>query len=236
MFNMKKSAKPFSATAVLRQVSPRQTLYANRFACLSNSRDPSPSPSVGSESEFRQRAQSTKRKHDENSTPSYATVTGSFDSVSGTGVSSSAPVQAPALSEAEVEKVTIDITKVKSICSKVSEDLTKVEIPPEIACIFNHLCEAVGLVSNVQETLLKVAVKPQVTQQATSGNSEWVTLGAVSKKLRPGNVQKLLPQGVNNSQTWQPAKPAIQVTEAQEQVDPVVKKFNPLTVGSLENS
>jgi hypothetical protein len=223
---MRVNARPISATAALRQLSPRQisglTSGSNMFAPLTNGRDLSPSPSVCSDSDFRPRAPSLKRKSDESQRPSFAEMAGS-------GSGSGASTVIPSVSAIDIEKATLDITKVKSICSKVNDDLSKVEIPPEIACIFNLLCEAVGLVSGVQETVLSAVSRQNssqqsVSQQAPTNNSEWVTIGTLSKRLRTGTSQKLLPQGNINSEAWQPAKPTIQVTD-QGQTDPTVTRF-----------
>jgi hypothetical protein len=77
---------------------------------------------------------------------------------------------------------------------------------------------------NPIDNLIEVGpcMPPQVTDK-----SDWVTIGTIPKRSRPNNAQKLLPQGTNNSESWQPARPSIQVKSVQEQdqVDPVVKKF-----------
>jgi hypothetical protein len=196
--------RPYLATAVLRQLSPRKTIGSsfytvNRFDNLS--RDPSPNPSVCSENDFRGRSASIKRKFDDLPVITYA---GAASASVHTG---STPV--PTADAAFVEKVTLDVVKVQSICEKVSSDLGKVDMQPEVASIFNDLCSAVGIIAAMQgEIVSKGFVKnTQAPRQPPSANN-MVSLGNISKKQRQELGPKLLPPSQNNGTEWIPAPSA----------------------------
>jgi hypothetical protein len=213
---MYRNARPILATAALRQLSPRKTIgtafCSNMFASL---RDVSPAPSVSSENDFRPRAQSVKRKNDDSQGLTYAMVS----SGAGSGSDPADAIQIP--SGFDTEKVTVEITKVKSLCSIVTDDLRKVDIPPEVACVLNNLCEAISGLSSVQETICH-ALGKQKTSQPKQAESGWVTIGNISKKQRP-NDQRLLPEVTRSGEPWKPANPTIQVTSNPAQVDPAAK-------------
>jgi hypothetical protein len=188
------------ASTILRQMSPRKSAGnayygANRFTVLS--RDSSPNPSVCSDIESRPRAGSVKRKVIELES-TFANV------VSGVAGASSVANECDSNTETLTEKVTVEVTKVKSICEKVKGELGKVELPPEVACILHDLCEAVGIVASTQIAIVE-GQRPQVkTTAPPRGDSNMVSLGAISKRPRQDLGPKLLPSQANRGEQWTP--------------------------------
>jgi hypothetical protein len=215
---MNRQSRPFLAKTVIKQLSPRKVIgsafySANRFAELS--RDSSPNLSVCSDTDFRGRSASIKRKAPE--TVSYANMV--------TGQPQVLPQNNNQCNDTLVEKVNLDATKVQSICEKVSSDLAKVDIQPEVACLLNMLCEAVGIVAKNQLEMVNKGVipvsapVPDNAQGSGSGsgsnfNSGMTNLGNVSKKQRPALGPTLLPTPTGNEKVWSPA-PATATAPAQ---------------------
>jgi hypothetical protein len=206
---MKRNSRPFLATTVLRQLSPRKTLGTSFFAPNPYAvlREPSPVPSVCSDAEFRSRAGSVKRKNNEDTGTSYANVVSASDTRTATG-----PVIV--IPDPLVDKVNVDVVKVNSLMDKVSTDLGKVEIPPEVACIFNDLREAVCIIAKNQVEIVNklgsgtpgnnnVIAKTNVKEGVNM-----VSLGNIAKKQRYDLGPKLLPETVDRSREWIPAAPA----------------------------
>jgi hypothetical protein len=204
---MKRGSRPILATAALRQLSPRKTIGTsyytpNQFHVL---REPSPANSVSSDSDFRSRSGSVKRKIDEFNAISYASITSGCNEA-GT------PVITVTDPEPDVEQVNLGVVKVKSLMEKVDSELKNSDIPPAIACIFNDLKEAVGIVAENQATIAnKVFSKqvitappaPQIQARRNSGNM--VSLGNVAKKQRQELGPKLLPDPAGRGGQWVPA-------------------------------
>jgi hypothetical protein len=200
---MHRQSRPFLAKTVLRQLSPRKTVGSsfftvNRFDNLS--REASPNPSICSESEFRGRSASIKRKNPEPQGASYAGVAaGSVISI---------PVPTPAPDETFVEKVTLDVVKVQSICEKVSSDLGKIEMQPEVACILNDLCSAVSIIAAMQGEIVAKGYNKNTqvpTAKANLASNGMVSLGNISKKQRQDLGPQLLPPAQNSGSDWVPA-------------------------------
>jgi hypothetical protein len=224
---MNRRSRPLLASAYLKQLSPRK-MYGSSFLSVSTykntqQRDSSPALSNNSEYEARSRSNSVKRKHYDG--PSYASIL--------TNTVSSAP-PTPVISNEVVEKVTTEVTKVKSLCEKVSSELGKIEIQPEIACLINDLCEAVSLVNSTQG-LLVGAIKncaPLATTNLVSDNSNnnnsMVSLGNITKKPRCALEPQLLPPSMNK-ETWIPATQQQQHhnnrVQVQEDCDPKLQQF-----------
>jgi hypothetical protein len=215
---MYRSARPMLASAFLKQLSPRKAAGASFLAAgayQNKARDVSPALSTSSDFESRQRANSVKRKYNE--VNSYASVTANVE------------VSRPDISEEVVEKVTVEVTKVKSLCEDVSSELGKIDIPPELACIINNLSEAVLKVNNVQGmllTLLKKGGNPAPPNKQV--NNGMVSLGNISKKPRSVLEPRLLPAGRADPESWHPATPATPTAKTADLVDPKVTQFKEL--------
>jgi hypothetical protein len=200
---MRRATRPILASAALKDLSPRKMsgsgfLSANKYAPLA-SRDTSPATSVASDSDFRGRSQSMKRKNTEDYINSYAHVTAGNLEVPIEPVS-----PAPKI---DVDKLTVNITKTKSLCDAVKADLARVEMQPEVACMLNNLCEAMYLISDVQSDIVAAGVQ-QGTGSSNTGNthnSNMVSLGAIPKKPRQDLGGQLLPPVLNTTE-WIPAR------------------------------
>jgi hypothetical protein len=141
--------KPKLVHEVLRQSSPRKLygsnlLPPNRYNVLS--RDSSPADSV--RSSFSQISVSTKRKNSANE--GYS---GPVSTVTGTGISYAEATGGDNASSTQViidcEAVTENIVKVKSICDKVSAEISKADIDPALVAIFGYINEALfGICDN----------------------------------------------------------------------------------------
>jgi hypothetical protein len=228
---MRRSTRPILASAALKEKSPRKMsgsgfLSANRYAPLA-SRDTSPATSVASDSDFRARSQSIKRKNTEDYPTSYANVTsGNLDGP--TGTVNPAP-------KMNVEKLTVDITKTKSLCDAVKTDLARVDMQPEVACMLNNLCEAISLLSDVQSEIVAANNNqyPAQGNSGSAGNTNFVSLGAISKKPRQDLGCQILPP-VSRTDEWIPARSNRQSkgtgrnaepVEPDENIDPKIQKF-----------
>jgi hypothetical protein len=143
--------KPKLLYDVLRQTSPRKNFsHTNRYNVL---RGASPADSVRSNASIRSRSQSIKRKNpgEDNNGVSYATVTsGTVPSGSDTTI--------------DVEEVTENIVKVKSICEKVSTELGNTNIDPGLIPVFSLINEAILGLCTTQEKI----VNQKITGTGTS--------------------------------------------------------------------
>jgi hypothetical protein len=128
-----------------------------------------------------------------------------------------------AISDAQrekIEEVTIEISKVSTLCDKIGEVTGKLEADQPLITILHAINEALRGIVRVQESIVKDGTI--ATQNNTAPSTpipekeiQLVSLGNVSKKARPGPTQD-------------PAPP-------KEQVDPEVKRFRD-AVKSAENS
>ena len=158
--------KPISASAVLRQNSPRKfsgngLLASNMFSSL---RDSSQASSTRSQSTFRGRSVSSqKRKHDDDNITTYASVASQNNS--------SQQVETITV---ETDSLHMDITKVKSLLEKLQRDLSEASVDPSLIPIFGTLCEIFQTTCKVQEGIVNtISTAPRVIQST----------GAVPKKL-----------------------------------------------------
>jgi hypothetical protein len=158
--------KPKLLYDVIRQASPRKFVpNQNRYNLL---RDASPADSVRSDQSFRSRSQSIKRKSPEDSAPevmTYAAVT-----------SPDIQVQPPDC-DSKVEEVTENIVKVKSICEKVSAEVSNANVDPALISIFGLLNEAIlGICDNQQQIVSmkqgKTYSQPPPSQSDSSSGSQ----------------------------------------------------------------
>ena len=158
--------KPFSATALLRQNSPRK-FSSNPFAQL---RDESPAPGNGNGARFR--SPSVKRKPEDSA--SYSAV-----------VNRNILQESEKVSNCEfLEQLSVNMAKVTSLREKVQNKLVTLGAEPEICTIFNDLCEAIRCINVNQGKLAEkqfgedapvanfVQVQPKRLKQTTSqGNT-----------------------------------------------------------------
>jgi hypothetical protein len=113
-----------------------------------------------------------------------------------------------------VDKVNVEVVKVNSLMEKVSTDLGKVEIPPEVACILNDLREAVCIIAKNQVEIVNKlgSGSPVSSSEAPRSNGKegvnMVSLGNVAKKQRYEIGPKLLPENTDRSKEWVPAVPS----------------------------
>jgi hypothetical protein len=214
--------RPISASAVLRQLSPRKTIgtayYQNHR--LNSVRDESP---------FRQRVNSVKRKQGEG--PSYAEIMSKGKT----------PVNNDEETRKKLDAVTLELGTVGSLCDKITGEISKLEDNPIVAGILNDMNKAIKGLCNVQETLVKekvanLSAPDSVTEtipvtaavaMPPSGNVEtggMISLGNVAKKPRRTAAQ-LFPENR-------------QAEDREQQPDPEdieLKKFRD-AVKSAENS
>jgi hypothetical protein len=118
--------RPITASAALRQFSPRKLYTSAAFPALRNN-------SVRDESPMRQRSGSVKRKSDDSA--SYAAA-----------ASSHLNVCAPVFSREKFDQLTLDISKVNSICDKVEKNISNVE-DKTVRTILSDLNEAMKLIN-----------------------------------------------------------------------------------------
>jgi hypothetical protein len=159
---IKRNSRPFLATTVLRQLSPRKTLGTSFFAPNPYTllREPSQAPSVNSDADFRSRSGLVKRKNNEEISVLYASIVSATESQAGA-------VPVIRIHDPIVDKVNVDVVKVNSLMEKVSIDLGKVEVQPKVACILNDLREAVCIIAKNQgEIVNKLATGNQAPIQA----------------------------------------------------------------------
>ena len=160
---------PISASALLKQISPRnntgnQFFSNNRYQHL---RGNSPSPYDGNDKN-RSRSQSVKRKNADE--VSYASVPGA----------SLAPVN-PICPTSVVEEATVDIAKVNSLCDKIASEISVTTSDPAVISVFGDLCEAIRLITKTQESFLS-SVKGKDRQVNSEINL--FSLGTLPKKAR----------------------------------------------------
>jgi hypothetical protein len=181
--------RPILATTALRQLSPRKTIgtgynYTSKFP-LSFGRD---------DSLTRQRANSFKRKSEEGRSYAEAAVSNLVQ-----GREQEQNLE----STSKLEEMSVEVSKVSSICDKVSSALEPLEIDSKLKEVLLDLNQAVRGLSNMQEQIVKAKIirassstSEQNTQSSTREVVEMVSLGNVAKKPRqvpvpaPANTQR----------------------------------------------
>jgi hypothetical protein len=135
--------KPFSASALLKQQSPRTTqgsgsapgsnftynLGTNRFAVLQNDH-------LGN-GNGRPRSNSIKRKNPEG--PSFANVVAKNAQPAGTSNDSNCEVD-----------IGTEIAKANSFVDKIAEEISLRDLDPVLVGLFSYLCDAVRSITAVQ--------------------------------------------------------------------------------------
>ena len=157
--------KPFSATALLRQNSPRK-FSSNRFSQLRDE-----SPAQGNGNGARSRTPSVKRKPEDSASYSAA-------------VSRNILLESEKVSNCEfLEQLSVNTAKVTSLCEKVQRELVTLGAEPEICTIFTDLCEAIRCI-NVNQG--KLAEK-QYGENAPVANFVQVQLKRLKQATSQGN-------------------------------------------------
>jgi hypothetical protein len=139
--------RPFSASDVLRNVSPRKSiggtfLSVNKFAHL---RSASPSPDPGPDGRNRSRSVSQKRKNSDGcSTISYANVVNPGAASS----TDNACVPVPAPGSLPDENTVMEVTKVKSIVEKVDKEIREANADGTVLSVLKSIHDAIGLLCN----------------------------------------------------------------------------------------
>jgi hypothetical protein len=162
--------RPITASAALRHQSPRKSLGVGSFPPLRNN-------SVRDESPARQRIGSFKRKPD--GSISYANAARS--NVSNVLVSSG-------ISSEKLEEMSVDISKVSSLCDKIDTSVRSVE-DENIKNILADISVAIRLVNNNQEVIVKcqlgkINYAPAGNVLVYGSGSGMVSLGNIPKKKR----------------------------------------------------
>jgi hypothetical protein len=171
--------RPISAYEALRYASPRK-MQAHPSGNMYNLlREPSPVPSVDGRS--RSGSASQKRKNsDDGAGPSYASVTSN----------SSITTTVSCNSENSMEDKAVEIAKIRSICDKVTLDISEADANPVVLSILTSLNEAIMKMCGL------CGQKSSPPVPATGNNM--VNLGAISKRpriLQDSNPQVLIPTG-----------------------------------------
>jgi hypothetical protein len=115
--------RPVSATAALKQLSPSKTAgtrYGGAVQRINQVRDDSP---------YRARSNSVKRKIDDG--PSYASVVNKGNN------------KVMVWDEKVIEDMSVEISKVNSLCDKVGETILALEIDKKITDLFTDINAAV---------------------------------------------------------------------------------------------
>jgi hypothetical protein len=160
--------RPISASAVLRQCSPRKIIGSayHNHGRLNSVRDDSP---------HRLRSNSIKRKSDESM--SYA----------GVATKGLVPVRNDEETRKKLDGISLEIGKVGSLCEKMSDGIAKVD-NPVLAEVLTDMKNAIQGISKVQEVFLKekldgLAPVAEVNPASNSGTGTgMVSLGNVAKK------------------------------------------------------
>jgi hypothetical protein len=197
--------KPKLLSHVLRQSSPRKmsgnkAVPPNRYNVLS--RDSSPADSIRSDNSYRPRSQSLKRKPES-------------DASSISGISFANIVTGPQLLVPETAKIDEGITKVRSICSNLSEVIGKSEIDPVLIPIFGLINEAMlGICDNQYNIVHGGCWKPAIN----TGNAQ---VSQTTKKARA----EASGSETNFVDLAQLKNREIPLVSVESHVDPKVEKF-----------
>jgi hypothetical protein len=180
--------RPLSATAALKQLSPRKTIGTSYYVSrLASFREDSP---------HRPRANSVKRKADE--AASYARIVGKVQNQ-------------PVLNEEQKKKldgVSLELGKMSSLCEKVGATVDKIwDENPVIAGVFRDINTVLMGLCKIHETILseKINGMSSVTgtdmvaevstgaEARTGADTGMISLGQISKKQRPVPASPTVP-------------------------------------------
>jgi hypothetical protein len=223
--------KPKLLCDVLRQESPRKFYNnPNRYTVL---RDVSPADSVRSTLSNRSRPIAVKRKLNQVENPSQSSQ--SYSSV----VSNSSQQVAPL---AESESLNVKIVTVRSLCEKVTTDLSAEGLDPRLVAIMSTLNQAVTGIVDIQQTLVGQPPTPQVIVSDDSGSGSQASPSApesaATKRARKGSNDPVFvdlgtyrQQGKSSQNA--PSRYAYRTQDPEP--DPIVTKFKE-TVKEAEKS
>jgi hypothetical protein len=147
--------KPFSASDVLRNESPRKMiqgtfLTTNRYSELQSSRDSSPCP--GSPASFRDRSRSASTKRKSSNDLSYAGAASQNVLLP----EPNTPLECNNNLARCVDQLNVNFAKVNSLCDKACSDISETSCDPNIIAVFTLLCDAVKVVNSSQGELTKL--------------------------------------------------------------------------------
>ena len=213
--------KPISASDILRQNSPRKTIRSsffntNRFGHL---RDSSPADSISSVSTHRGRSVSNKRKSNDELPVSYSSVLSSKPFSLGNEIN-------PGI---DLDNLNTNISKVKSLCDKIAEDVSVSVWDNGLISVFSDICEALRFISKNQEDIaISLSRQPTALVQP-----QMHILGATSKKSRPdtalGKTKDFRIFTKDSRISTSQSQPTVTVSSntqgSETTVDPVIKKF-----------
>jgi hypothetical protein len=193
--------KPISASAVLRQHMPRVIRGANNY--VGNTREPIPTANSFSvlqelqpvSNNYRNRSNSFKRKHLD--PPTFADIVNNSNGSASGSVSQ----------RDTVNKVTVNIAKVRSIMDKVADEIRNLDLDPALITVFGFLCEAVNTISDMQGKIVTNLIGKSddpgyvdpgdnegfITMGGSFPSSDMRSLGAIPKKPRP-EVSRIMNQ------------------------------------------
>jgi hypothetical protein len=183
------SRKPFSASDVLREASPRKSiggtfLSVNRYNNLS--RDSSPASSQ--DGRARTGSTSQKRKNsDGNNSVSYAYMCAGTN-----GVASASGNGGGAAFETGIsrdEKLVFEVTKVRSLCEKANVEIGDANADVTVLTVLKTLSEAILTLCDAVAAPKSNSNSVSVPVPVPSKQSNMVNLGAISKRQRVEPVQ-----------------------------------------------
>jgi hypothetical protein len=220
--------RPILATTALRQLSPRKTIgtgynYTSKFP-LSFGRD---------DSQTRQRTNSFKRKPEEGRSYADAAISNTVQS---------REQEQNLESSSKLEEMSVEVSKVSSVCDKVSTALEPLEIDSKLKEVLLDINQAVRGLSNMQEQIIKAkiihassSIREQNTQCSPRAADEMVSLGNIAKKPRQIPVPVPAPATTQRSTLTIPSITPRGAGTMSEYEDPERAKFHE-AVKAAENS
>jgi DNA-binding FrmR family transcriptional regulator len=170
--------RPITASAALRQMSPRKLAAANLYPPLRihSSRDISPA---------RPRSGSIKRKSDDSF--SYAAVVNASNN--------QAAAAPPFFRDPEkLEKMNVEIAKVTSLSEKISGAVNAISEDDPVRAVLLDISEAIKLLNNNQAEIIKEHTQPTAAAAAVNTgniqNANMVSLGTVPKRNRVSELSE----------------------------------------------
>jgi hypothetical protein len=176
--------KPFSASDVLRAVSPRKMiansfLTVNKFNHLSRDNSPARDSSPGPDNRARLGSTSQKRKNSDNNNTYAGACSGSG---SASGGESLAPVQP------RDDSYMMSLVKVKSLCEKADCEIGEANADVTVLAVLKTLNESIrGLCeAAIQKEERLAAAVPAPAKGPDRDGFTMVSLGTISKRQRVG--------------------------------------------------
>jgi hypothetical protein len=184
---------------------------------------PPPSPGRPQLGLSRERSRSTSVKRKSSNDLSYAEVMSQPQN-------SVPPAITPEIIS-KTEALNVNIAKASSLCEKVQSDICETNCDPTIISAFTSICDAMKLInanqSSIAEILSAVTTVPAAVpsrDNPVSSEPSFVSLGAISKKIRPDanrTIPTLLPPGPQREQFVPASKTQTVKTEVEKFKDAV---------------